>query len=347
MAQPTIISSVIVPAVAEDNAAQPYDLVTLSDVKLELLITTNVHDAWLYKVITRVSRALSTYCTRVFQAQTYQEQFFAGLDPYPCQLPSGFFPLQLSAWPLVSVPSPALTTPPLAPTLTAGGAGSLAAGTYYGRVTYVTATGETAASQETAVSVGATGSATFAAPLPDFYGIATGWNIYFGNKSYGEVKINVSPAQMNENYTVTALGGGSTTVPPYVLVVENFSENPQPLAEGVDFISDYNASIPDFSKGWLTRLFFGDNYPRKWSGIPILVQYQAGYANLPDDLQDAALQLVKARWYARGRDPQIRSENVPGAYEAQYWFGAGPGSEGDLPPSIKAMVDRYRVPTIG
>lgn len=93
-------------------------------------------------------------------------------------------------------------------------------------------------------------------------------------------------------------------------------------------------------------MFLTDETPRRWSGIPILVQYQAGYSDIPDDLQDAALQLVKAKWFARTRDPKLRSENVVGAYEAQYWFANGPGSEGEFPPDVQAVIDRYRVPTI-
>jgi hypothetical protein len=339
---PTIISQVIVPAVS------PFTLVSLADVKLELQITDGSNDTWLNQVITRASRAISNACTRVFQPQGYQEQFWALRDPYPWQLPSGFMPLQLGAWPLASPPSPAGTAPPLAPTLSAGGGGGLSAATYYVRVTYVTPTGETAGSQEASLAVAANNLVSVAAPGPDSQKIATGWNVYIGSKSFGEVKQNSTPIGMGASFTLPASGliTAGTPVPNYILVVENAPLSPTPLAEGVDFISDYNAAQPDFSHGWLTRLFQMDANPRRWCGLPILVQYQAGFAQIPDDLADAALQLVKAKWFSRLRDPLLRSKNVVGVYEAQYFFGSGPGSEGQFPPDVQATIDRYRVPTI-
>lgn len=346
---PTIISQVVVPAAAPAPSVGggPLDLVSLADVKLELLITDGSNDAWLAKVITRASRAMVNECARVFQPQTYQEQFWALRDPYPWQLPSGFFPLQLSAWPLASPPSPAGTAPPLAPTLSAVGGGALAAATYWVRATYVTPTGETAASQEASLSVAPNNLLTIAPPIADNQAVATGWNVYIGSKSFGEVKQNSSPITMGQGFTLPT--GGLVTgaaVPNYILVVENAPLAPQPLAEGIDFISDYNASQPDFSHGWLTRLFQMDAFPRRWSGLPIYVLYQAGFNPIPDDLTDAVLQLVKAKWFARTRDPQLRSKNVVGVYEAQYWFASGPGSEGQFPPDVQAAIDRYRVPVI-
>lgn len=343
---PTIIPTVTVPAAALFAGGQPLDLVGLADVKLELNITNSANDAWLKKVITRASRAISVECTRVFQPQGYQEQFYAYRDPYPWQLPSGFFPLQLSAWPLSSPPSLAGTAPPLAPTLSAVAGGSIS-GTFYARATYVTPTGETAGSMEASLSI-ASGFLRVTAPIEDNEGVATGWNCYLGMKSYGEMLQNSSPLPLDENFTLPTSGLVATgaPVPNFILVVENNPLDPQPLAEGIDFISDYDPSEPDFSKSWLTRLFLLDETPRRWSGLPILVNYQAGYPTIPDDLSDACLQLVKAKWFARTRDPMLRSENVAGVYEAAWWFASGPGSSGQFPPDVEAVIDRYRVPTI-
>jgi hypothetical protein len=343
---PTIISTVVVPAAAQFNGAAPLDLIALDEVKEELRITGRADDRWLRRVITRSSSLIARYCDRVFQPQTYREYFQAARDPYPWQLPSGFFPLQLSAWPLASPPSPAGTTPPLAPQLTAGSGGSLAAGTYYARLSYVTANGETAASLESSVIVGASGSIAITAPIADLYAAATGWNVYVGTRSYGETRQTVSPQPMAGNFTLTSLSTAGAAVPSSILVVENFPENPQPLAEGIDFVSDYTSGPPDFSVGWLTRLFLTDATPRRWSGLPIVVLYQAGFPQIPPDLADAALQLVKARYFARTRDPRLRSRIVPGVYESTWAYGAGPGAEGDLPLDVMAMLDRYRVPVM-
>lgn len=353
---PTIISRVVIPATAQFAGGQPLDLVSLADVKLELDIAETKNDAWFLKAITRCSRAVVTECTRVFQPQTYHEYFQALRDPYPWQLPSGFFPLQLSAWPICSPPSTAGTAPPLVPTLSVASGGNLAAAIYYTRATLVTATGETAASLESRLAVAANNLPVVAAPQsnsPDFDQIAVGWNCYMASSSYAETLQNASPLPLNESFTLPTSGltTSGAACPNYITVVENAPLNPQPLCEGIDFRSDYNGvnnaiGSPDFSVGWLTRLFLVDETPRRWSGLPITVVYQAGFPTLPDDVSDCVLQAVKAKYFARRRDPMLRSRNITGAYEAQYWFGSGPGNKGQFPPDVQAMIDRYRVPVI-
>ena len=56
--------------------------------------------------------------------------------------------------------------------------------------------------------------------------------------------------------------------------------------------------------------------------------------------------MVKARYYARKRDPMIRQESAPAAWEAAYWFGTGPGGPGDLPVDVAAKLDRFRVAVV-
>ncbi len=221
MAGTTIIATVV-------TAAASTDLVALADVKEELQISGGKDDRWLKKQIGRASAFFSRNCNRVFQLQTYQNSFWPNLDPYPWQLPSGFMPLQLTAWPIVAM----------------------------------------------------------------------------------------------------------------VSVVENFaapSALPTTLVEGTDYLVDSD-------QGQLTRLFVDGN-PARWD-VPVQAQFSAGYAEIPDDLQDATIRMVKARVYARGRDPALRQENAAGIYEATYWFGTGPGSRGNLPPDIEEIIENYRVPVV-
>lgn len=346
---PTIITTTPVATAGLFAGGQPLDLVALADVKLELNITAGTDDAWLAKVITRASRAIARYTNRTFPVQTYQDQFWALRDPFPWQLPSGFFPLQLSAWPIASPPSLAGTPPPLAPGLSAVSGGALAAATYYVRATYVTPAGETAASIESRLAVAANNLLQVAAPGADLQSLATGWNVYIGTKSFGEILQNATPISVNTAFTLPASGllTAGNAAPPYILVVENNPLAPVPLAEGIDFESDYDSGPQPHSVGWLTRLFPLDASPRRWSALPILVVYQAGYAAnaIPDDLQDACIRLVKADWFARLRDPRLRSENVEGVYSTQYWFATGPGG-GAFPPDVAEMLDFYRVPVI-
>ena len=121
-------------------------------------------------------------------------------------------------------------------------------------------------------------------------------------------------------------------------VVETIGGVATTLVAGTDYLADP-------PKGQLLRL---DTYgnPRNWNCDPAAVVYTAGYATVPSDLQEAVCEMVKARWYAQTRDPALRSQNVEGVYQAQYWFGSGPGADTDMPPVIEARLERYRVPVI-
>lgn len=113
---------------------------------------------------------------------------------------------------------------PAAPTVTpATGTGSLAAGTYYVKVTYVDPFGETVGSAERSATLSATGEITVMAP-PAAYD-AVGWNAYISTTSGAETKQNGStPVAIGANYAQSAaltagaaLPGSNTTTPPKIL----------------------------------------------------------------------------------------------------------------------------------
>jgi hypothetical protein len=110
------------------------------------------------------------------------------------------------------------------------------------------------------------------------------------------------------------------------------------LVQGTDFLV-----VTDL--GQLLRRFDDGNL-RKWDSEPVTVAYQAGYATIPADLQDAVIDLIKGRWYARSRDPGLRQESVDGVWSGTYWFGTGPGGPADMPDYVAAKLDRYRVPVV-
>jgi hypothetical protein len=125
-----------------------------------------------------------------------------------------------------------------------------------------------------------------------------------------------------------------------VSVVEwPLSLTPTTLIGGTDFLEDDRY-------GQLIRL---DNFafPKIWAAIPVTVQYKAGYATLPSDVVDACIEFVKWRYFSRMRDPGLKSQNIPGVYEASYLWNTGPGGPDDIPAPIAEKVSRYRVPVIG
>ena len=113
-------------------------------------------------------------------------------------------------------------------------------------------------------------------------------------------------------------------------------DNPSPLTEGTDYLLDPQ-------RGWLLRLGLG-GAPIAWYGAPTTVTYQAGYHDIPADLQEATLRLVTARFHQRGRDPTLRSQSQPGLGDQTYWVGSVPGASGPFPEDILAILNIYRMP---
>jgi Phage gp6-like head-tail connector protein len=127
-----------------------------------------------------------------------------------------------------------------------------------------------------------------------------------------------------------------------IAAAPSVTENGIALLENTDFMVKYDV-------GQLLRLDV-NGWPKRWPALPTLVQFSAGY-QITDpefaDVFDAVTRMVKARYFAQMRDPALRSENVAGAYEAQYWFASGPGAAvGNLTPDVEALLENYRVPTM-
>lgn len=336
-----IVSAVaLAAAVSLFPGGQALDLTGLADVNLELGITVTGDDAWLAKVISRASAAARGHCGRPFVPQLYLDQFFSTRQPWPAVARQGVDTLQFAQFPLLGGPSPALTAPPPAPVASSVPGGALAAALLYARIAYVTPTGETAASLETFAPIAAANFLTIASPPPDPLGLATGWNVYVGAASMSEMRQNSTPIAIGTPWTQNGALTAGPAFPAYSLLVENEIANPTPLAEGLDFLIDA-------SRGQALRLDRSTRRPKAWRSSPLLALYNAGFAAIPDDLQDAVIDLVKSKWFARGRDPMVRSDNVVGVQEYAYWSAAAGGAEGDLPPGVVAKLARFRTPVTG
>jgi len=120
------------------------------------------------------------------------------------------------------------------------------------------------------------------------------------------------------------------------VTVANGAGGQTTLAENTDY-------IVDAAHGWLLRLGAG-GVPISWYTTPTTVTYQAGYQDIPGDLQQAALRLIAARLHNRGRDPTLRSQSQPGLGDQTYWIGTMPGAHGPFPDEVLVILDSYRVP---
>lgn len=119
--------------------------------------------------------------------------------------------------------------------------------------------------------------------------------------------------------------------------VTSITENGNILVGGTDFRIDP-------ANGSLIRLD-GMLYPTKWCAWPIVAIYAGGFAATPADVEDAAIRMVKARYLAKGRDPLLKQESIPGVREYQLWVATG-SDAGNMPPDVADILDNYRVPVV-
>lgn len=98
-----------------------------------------------------------------------------------------------------------------------------------------------------------------------------------------------------------------------------------------------------------------DDAPCYWSTGKIVVTYVAGFlppddddTDMPAELQDACIQECSSRWLSKGRDPALRSENVPEVHAYTVGYGQD-GARADLLPETETMLAAagYRNPGIG
>lgn len=173
-------------------------------------------------------------------------------------------------------------------------------------------------------------------------GITTGMLVFAtdGSVPAGTTVASVGPKSL----ILSQAANGSTTglsMTTGVQVVQTLGTgDTRLLVYGTDF-------TVDAKRGWLIRLNAWTAVSERWEAEPVTIQYQAGYSPIPDDLVDATLRLVTARFRMRGRDPTVVERNQGQLVGSErYWVGTPPGQKGAFAPEITALIDQYRVPVI-
>jgi hypothetical protein len=79
-----------------------------------------------------------------------------------------------------------------------------------------------------------------------------------------------------------------------------------------------------------------------WPGGLTTITYTAGYplAEIPPDVQQAVMTLVRHRYSSKGRDPALRSIVIPNVQEETYWVGAQ-GDNGAIPPEVAGLLAEH------
>jgi hypothetical protein len=81
--------------------------------------------------------------------------------------------------------------------------------------------------------------------------------------------------------------------------------------------------------------------PGRWIATnAIIVDYSAGFDPIPDDVQQAVIELCVMEYRGRGRDPMLRERDSPGLGREMYWVGGTPGGS-TLPGDIAGLLDPY------
>lgn len=90
-------------------------------------------------------------------------------------------------------------------------------------------------------------------------------------------------------------------------------------------------------------------YPCVWQFCrDVVITHTGGYIlpdasnrDLPKGIEGACIDLVSSFWAAKGRDPALKSLDIPGVSTSQYWVGAV-GEDGELPPLVVTKLAPYR-----
>lgn len=114
-------------------------------------------------------------------------------------------------------------------------------------------------------------------------------------------------------------------------------ENGITLTNGTDYRVDPKT-------GFLHRLG-SSGYPCRWQARAISAAFAAGYSDIPADIQDVTIRMVRNRWNAKDRDPSLVSENIPGVRDARWWVATG-NEAGNMPPDVADVLRFYRVPVV-
>jgi hypothetical protein len=98
----------------------------------------------------------------------------------------------------------------------------------------------------------------------------------------------------------------------------------------------------DYGLDQLSGLVYRTTEPLRWtSATSLTAQYTAGFAVIPDDVQQAVLEFCVMENSGRGRDPMLRAKESPGLGREEFWVGGMPGGLG-IPQDIAALLNPYR-----
>jgi hypothetical protein len=79
-------------------------------------------------------------------------------------------------------------------------------------------------------------------------------------------------------------------------------------------------------------------YRIRWCAETVIVESDAGYSTVPDDLKYAAIKFVKLELQREGRDLLQKRETIVGVIEREWWVE--PSREVGVPPEIMDLLEQ-------
>lgn len=117
----------------------------------------------------------------------------------------------------------------------------------------------------------------------------------------------------------------------------------------VDDVALTSSEYEKDEKAGLLHRLDTSGYPMPWEFCKsVVVAYSGGFImpgesneTLEPAIEAGAVALVRALYFARRRDPLVKSVDIPGVISEQYWIGSM-GDVGSLPPDVEAMIAPFR-----
>lgn len=288
-------------------AAPSYDLTDLATIKAELAIklSDRESDQFLKRGISQVSAAIKSYCNRAFQVETVSELIFIDHGGAPTR-GSASSDLQLGRYPIIAVLSVIED-----------------AGLQYPK--------------------------TLDQGVDYLIKADTGQLVRMDSSNLG----TLVPWRSKTVTVQYAAGYGAD-----VTQAANVPANPGPYAITVTGSADFavdlgvayangTAMVPvatsptlgQYSVSPVTGIYTFSAFDQ---GVSVVISYATD--DIPDDIVDAALRQITARFRQQGRDPMLMSKTQPNIGEERYWVGTQRGQTSAFPPEIQSLLDNYRVP---
>jgi hypothetical protein len=77
-----------------------------------------------------------------------------------------------------------------------------------------------------------------------------------------------------------------------------------------------------------------------WPVGPVVIEYSAGWAIVPDDLKYAAMKFVQGELSSTSRDPTLKRLKIEGVSEREWWVPDNPNSDSVVPPDVMDILIR-------